>query len=290
MTAARALLVTMRPKQWTKNLIVFAPLIFAGEITFAANDLRTVAAFAVFCLISSAVYIANDLVDIERDRSHETKRTRPVAAGALAPRTAGVALVVLLLAALGGAFALGVPFGLVSVGYLLLQTAYTFWLKHEVILDVMAIAAGFVLRAFAGAVVIGVPGSPWLYICAALLALFLGLAKRRHELTLLEDGAGDHRPSLEHYSAPLIDSMLSAITSATIVTYALYTFFSDTARESQYLMLTIPFVVYGLFRYLYLVHKHNLGGSPEEILLSDKPLIIDIALWLAAVGVVLYLT
>lgn len=290
MTTARALLVTMRPKQWTKNLIVFAPLIFAGEITVATNGLRTVAAFVVFCLISSAVYIANDLVDVELDQAHETKRTRPLAAGALAPRTAVAALVVLLLAALGGAFALGVPFGLVSVGYLLLQTLYTFWLKHEVILDVMSIAAGFVLRVFAGAVVIGVPGSPWLYICAALLALFLGLAKRRHELTLLEDGAVDHRPSLEHYSAPLIDSMLSAITAATIVTYALYTFFSDTARESQYLMFTVPFVVYGLFRYLYLVHQQNLGGSPEEILLADKPLIVDIALWLVAVGVVLYLT
>jgi len=289
-TTARALLVTMRPKQWTKNLIIFAPLIFAGEITFAPSDLRTVAAFVVFCLISSAVYIANDLADVELDRAHETKRTRPLAAGQLDPRTAVAALAALLVTALGGAFGLGVLFGLVSAGYLLLQALYTFWLKHEVILDVMSIAAGFVIRAFAGAVVIGVTGSPWLYTCAALLALFLGLAKRRHELVLLEDDACNHRPSLEHYSAPLIDAMLSAITSATIVTYALYTFFSDTARENQYLMLTVPFVVYGLFRYLYLVHKKNLGGSPEEILLTDTPLIINIALWLAAVGAVLYLT
>lgn len=288
MSAARALFVTMRPRQWTKNLIVFAPLIFAGQVGVASNNLRTIAAFVVFCALSSAVYIANDLVDIERDRAHETKRLRPLAAGQLKPRTALVAMTALVVGALAAAFALGWQFGAVSAGYLALQASYTFWLKHEVILDVMAISAGFVLRAFAGTVVTGLSGSPWLYICAALLALFLGLAKRRHELTLAEDGSCEHRPCLEHYSAPLIDSMLSAITASTIVTYALYTFFSSTGQRHGYLMLTIPFVVYGLFRYLYLVHKRNLGGSPEEILLTDKPLIINILLWLAAVGATLY--
>lgn len=290
MHTALALLATMRPKQWTKNLIIFAPLIFAGRLTLTTSDLRAFAAFVVFCLVSGAVYIANDLADLDQDRLHETKRARPIAAGDLDSRAARAALVVLIVAALAGSFALGTPFGLVATGYLMLQTLYTFWLKNEVILDVMSIAAGFVLRAYAGAVVISVEGSPWLYYCAALLALFLGLAKRRHELVLLEADAHNHRPSLRHYSPPLIDAMLSAVTSATIVTYALYTFFSTTGRENQYLMLTVPFVVYGLFRYLYLVHQRNLGGSPEEILLTDRPLIINIVLWLAAVGAVLYLT
>ena len=290
MHTARALFITMRPRQWTKNLIVFAPLIFASRVGFTASDLRSLAAFAVFCLISGAGYVANDLADLEQDRLHDTKRRRPLAAGELSPHTARVALIMLVVLALAGSFALGARFGVVALGYLTLQTLYNFWLKHEVLLDVMSIAAGFVLRAYAGAVVIGVEGSPWLYYCAALLALFLGLAKRRHELTLLEDEACNHRPSLQHYSAPLIDAMLSAITAATIVTYALYTFFSATGQQNQYLMLTVPFVVYGLFRYLYLVHQKNLGGSPEEILLTDRPLIINIALWLAAVGAVLYLT
>ncbi|HET6497806.1 MAG TPA: decaprenyl-phosphate phosphoribosyltransferase [Coriobacteriia bacterium] len=279
----RALLDTMRPKQWTKNLIVFVPLVFASDLAFAADTLRALAAFAVFCVASGSVYLANDLVDRERDRFHTTKRARPLATGELGVGTAATALAVLLAASLAAALALGAQFGLVAAAYLALQTLYTFWLKHEIVLDVMAISAGFVLRAHAGAVVIGVEGSPWLYYCAALLALFLGLAKRRHELTLLEADAQSHRPSLEHYSAPLIDAMLSAVTAATIVTYALYTFFSTTGLEHQYLMLTVPFVVYGLFRYLYLVHQRNLGGSPEDVLLSDKPLIINIVLWLAAV-------
>lgn len=294
MSEARALLVSMRPRQWTKNLIIFAPLIFAGQLTFttaaAIDILRALAAFAVFCLVSGAVYLANDLADLEQDRLHEKKRLRPLAAGELHPGTARITLGVLLVVALAGAFVLGTSFALVASGYLALQTLYTFRLKNEVLLDVMSIAAGFVLRGFAGAVVIGVPGSPWLYYCAALLALFLGLAKRRHELTLLEADACNHRPSLAHYSAPLIDSMLSAITAATIVTYALYTFFSATGQQNQYLMLTVPFVVYGLFRYLYLVHQKNLGGSPEEILLTDTPLIINIVLWLAAVAAALYIS
>lgn len=290
MTTARALFVSMRPKQWTKNLIIFAPLIFAGQVTLTASGLRALAAFAVFCVVSGTVYIANDLADLEQDRLHDKKRLRPLAAGELQAGTARIALGALLVVALAGAFSLGTSFGLVATGYLTLQTLYTFWLKNEVLLDVMSIAAGFVLRVFAGVVAIGVPGSPWLYYCAALLALFLGLAKRRHELTLLEDDACGHRPSLQHYSAPLIDSMLSAITAATIVTYALYTFFSTTGQQNQYLMLTVPFVVYGLFRYLYLVHQKNLGGSPEEILLTDKPLIINIVLWLGAVAAALYIS
>jgi 4-hydroxybenzoate polyprenyltransferase len=290
MRTARALLVSMRPKQWTKNLVIFAPLIFAVQLGLTTADLRALAAFIVFCLISGAVYIANDLADLDQDLLHKTKRLRPLAAGELDPGVARLALAALLVIALAGAFALGTSFGLVATGYLALQTLYTYWLKNEVLLDVMSIAAGFVLRVFAGAVVVGVEGSPWLYYCAALLALFLGLAKRRHELTLLEDEACGHRPSLQHYSAPLIDAMVSAITAATIVTYAIYTFFSTTGQQNQYLMLTVPFVVYGLFRYLYLVHQKNLGGSPEEILLTDRPLIINIVLWLAAVSAALYIS
>lgn len=288
MHTARALLVTMRPRQWTKNLILFAPLIFAGRVALGTDALRAVLAFAAFCLVSGAVYIVNDLVDLKQDRLHETKRLRPLASGDLSAPLARVALVVVVAAGLGGSFALGVDFGLVALGYLALQLFYTFWLKYQVILDVMSIAAGFVLRAFAGAVAVGVTGSPWLYYCAALLALFLGLAKRRHELVLLEASAADHRASLAHYSAPFIDAMLSAITAATIVVYALYTFFSPTGQRNPYLMLTVPFVVYGLFRYLYLVHRQNLGGAPEEVLLTDRPLIVNIALWLAAVAVTIY--
>jgi 4-hydroxybenzoate polyprenyltransferase len=285
---ARAVLVSMRPKQWTKNLLVFAPLIFAGDLDDPRLIAIGAAAFAVFCMIAGAAYIFNDLTDLQADKLHRKKRARPLAAGELSPRVAVAAAAALTAVSLAGAFALGRPFALVVIGYALLQVAYTLYLRHQVILDVMALATGFVLRAVGGAAAIAVSISPWLLVCTALLALFLGLAKRRHELVLLEEDAEGHRPVLGHYSAELVDEMISAVTSSTIVAYALYTFFSPTAAHTRYLMLTVPFVVYGLFRYLYLIHEKNLGGNPEDLLLADIPLMVDIVLWLAAVVILLY--
>lgn len=285
-----ALLVGMRPRQWTKNLILLAPLIFAGRLLDPASALRSVAAFGLFCLVAGSVYLVNDIKDAERDRLHEVKRTRPVASGALSPARAAFAAGALVLGGLVASYLLAPGFCLVVGVYLVQQTLYTFYLKNEVLLDVMSIAAGFVLRATAGALVIDARQSPWLITCAALLALFLGFAKRRHELVVLDRGSGRHRPVLEHYNEMMLDSLLSTVSSATIVTYGLYTFFSHSGQEAYYLMLTIPFVAYGLFRYLYLVHLKNLGGSPEEILLTDKPLIVNIVLWLASVAAILYLT
>lgn len=288
MSSLAALLRTMRPRQWTKNLILFAPLLFAGVHVDPSMLTKAFGAFAVFCLMSGFVYIANDLVDIEKDKVHAEKCLRPLASGELPPGVAKASMLLLFALVGAGAYLLGPLFAIVAFCYVALQSAYIFWTKHEVILDVMSISVGFVLRAAAGAVAIGVAGSPWLYTCAALLALFLAVGKRRHELLVLDEEAARHRPSLAQYSPQLIDSMLSSITAATIVTYALYTFFSVTGREHQFLMLTIPFVVYGLFRYLYLVYKKNLGGSPEEILLTDRPLIVNIVAWVLSVAVIVF--
>lgn len=290
MNIGAALLRTMRPRQWTKNLIIFMPLIFSGEFRDLEDVGLAVAAFVVFCALSGAVYVMNDLKDLEADRLHHKKRHRPIAAGHLSAPVAVVSASVLVAVSLAAAFVLGTSFGLVAVLYFALQAAYTFRLKQLVILDVMSIAAGFVLRAIAGAQVIAVFISPWLLMCAALLALFLGFGKRRHELVLLEGGSLEHRPILAEYSSVFIDQMISTTAAATIVAYSLYTFFSNTAKGNQYgLMLTVPFVVYGMFRYLYLIHQKRLGGSPEDILLGDVPLLIDIGLWLVAVAVAIYL-
>ncbi|HEX9092630.1 MAG TPA: decaprenyl-phosphate phosphoribosyltransferase [Coriobacteriia bacterium] len=278
---ARAVLLSMRPRQWTKNLLLFAPLIFAARFTDPTAIGRALAGFGLFCLISGAVYLVNDVRDIESDRLHEGKRGRPIASGIVSAKAAAGVAIALAVPALAGSFALSSQFGLAASAYLGLQLVYTFLLKERVILDVMAISAGFVLRAVAGAFAIDVVFSPWLLVCTALLALFLALGKRRHELVQSEAGAARHRRSPTDYSPQLIDQLTSAVTSATIVTYALYTFFSPTSQRHQYLMLTVPFVVYGLFRYLYLVHQKHLGGNPEEILLSDMPLIVDIVLFLA---------
>ncbi|MFA5843281.1 MAG: decaprenyl-phosphate phosphoribosyltransferase [Coriobacteriia bacterium] len=277
-----ALFLSTRPRQWTKNLVVFSALIFAGRFTRPDSIARSVLAFAVFCLLSGAIYLINDVHDREQDREHASKRSRPIASGALSARIALGAAAGLVLVAAAGSFVLGSSFATVAAGFLLLHLAYTFFLKSQVILDVMAIAAGFVLRAQAGIVAISASFSLWLLVCAALLALVLSLGKRRHELLLLEERAGDHRVTLQHYTTEFIDQMLSAVTAATIVSYTMYTFFSPTFQRHDYLMLTVPFVVYGLFRYMYLVYERDLGGSPEEILLTDVPLMLDIALWLVA--------
>jgi 4-hydroxybenzoate polyprenyltransferase len=287
--AITALVVTMRPRQWTKNLIVFAPLIFSGRVGDPRSLLASFAAFLVFCVASGAVYAVNDVRDLKQDRLHAKKRERPIAAGELNPRIAVAAAVIMVAVALAGAFGISVAFGLIVGGFLVIQLAYTFGLKHAVILDVMAIAAGFIIRAAAGAVAVGVAASPWLYMCAALLALFLGLGKRRHELLLLDEQAVNHRAVLDDYSSQLLDMLLSTVMAATIIAYSLYTFFSATAAGSNYMMLTIPFVMYGVFRYGFLMYKRNLGGNPEEILLTDVPLIITILAWLLTAGAVIYL-
>jgi 4-hydroxybenzoate polyprenyltransferase len=285
----RALLAEMRPRQWTKNLILLAPLLFSLELGRPSDVLRAVAAVALFCLVSGGVYIVNDLHDLKRDRLHEVRRCRPLAAGELSPRVAAAAAAVLLLAGLGGGVLLGPGFVLVTLGYVALQAAYTFYLKNEVILDVMAISAGFVLRVTAGAEAIHVVVSPWLLSCAALLALFLAFVKRRHEL-MADSHALEHRPVLRKYTPALLDQAIAVVTSSTFVVYAIYTFLSQSAADRPYLMLTIPFVGYGLLRYLYLMHARHLGGSPEEILLSDAALAIDLGLWALVVVIVLYVT
>jgi len=278
----------MRPRQWTKNLLLFAGLIFTNNIFNAPLLIRSIAGFGCFCLLSGALYILNDILDVEQDRQHPRKRLRPIASGQLPIPVAGLASGIIGSVALAAAFVLQPPFGLIALGYFLLILSYSLWLKHIVLVDVFTIAFGFVLRAVAGTAAISVKVSPWLLVCTTLLALFLGLGKRRQELVLLAADASNHRKILDEYSLEWIDQMLSAITSATIVSYAFYTFTSETASQHKSLMLTIPFVMYGLFRYLFLIHKRNMGGSPETILLEDRPLQIDIFLWIVSSALILY--
>ena len=286
----RHFLRALRPKQWTKNLLVYFALVFSvnqywtpgnpGEL--ATNLTRATAAFLIFCALSSAQYLINDVLDVSKDRLHPRKRHRPIAAGLISVPQAVAGAVALLVVGLIAAVALDPLLGLAGAAYFLLMLGYSFSLKHLVIVDVFAIAAGFVLRAAAGAIAIGVPISPWFYTCTVLGALFLGFSKRRHELVLLEGGAGGHRRILEEYSPHLLDQMISVVTTSTVIAYALYTFTEPNLPSNHAMMLTIPFVLYGIFRYLYLIHQRNEGGSPEEILLRDKPLIVDIVLWIAA--------
>ena len=291
----RYVLRSLRPRQWTKNLIVYLALLFSIEQDWQVADPgswapllgRSSLVLLFFCLVSSADYLVNDVADRENDRLHPRKRHRPIAAGLLSPRAAVGWAAALALLALGGGFALEWQVGVVLAGYVVLMLSYTFALKHMVLMDMMAIGAGFVLRAMAGALAIDVPISPWLYVVTALGALFLVIHKRRAELTLLESGAANHRPILEEYTAPLLDQMASLVTASTLISYGLYTFTAENLPENNAMMLTIPFVLYGLLRYLYLVHQRHEGGSPEEVLLRDWPLIVDILLWLATASTVL---
>ena len=283
---ARALLVSLRPRQWPKNAVVLVGLVFARELGQPEQVLRATLGALLFCLLSGAVYLVNDLLDVAKDRLHPIKRTRPLASGQLSPLTAGVFAVLLVAGTLGAAFRLSPAFAAVALGYLGLQALYIAWLKHAVILDVMALAGGFVLRAVAGAVVVDVPISPWLYVCTMLLALFLALGKRRQELVLLEGDAGEHRPTLEQYTIALLDHLLQVVTTSLLVAYMLYTFFAENLPRNRAMMLTIPFVLYGLFRYLYLVYARGEGGSPEEVLLRDRPMALCVVLWaLASVAI-----
>ena len=287
----RLLLRSMRPRQWIKNVFVLAALIFSQHLLDGTYALRSLAAFALFCLLSGAIYLINDLFDIEKDRSHPEKRHRPLASGRLAPSTALIAAVLILALSLAGSFALHWTFGLIVLGYGAMNLAYSAWLKRVVILDVMIVAFGFLLRAVAGALVIEVEISSWFVLCTALLALFLGFVKRRHERIALAENATGHREALEEYSPQFLDQMIAVVTSSALVTYALYTMSSEvmTKLGTERLILTIPFVLYGIFRYLYLAYEKNEGGSPASVLLRDRPLQINIGLWALSVVVILYL-
>jgi 4-hydroxybenzoate polyprenyltransferase len=284
------LLISLRPELWTKNLIVFAAALFGGQLTNPAALVAATATFVIFCALSGAVYLFNDVADRDADRRHPLKRERPIASGAVSP---AVALTVgggLGLTAMAAAAVIHPQLALLAGAYFVLLLSYSYLLKHLVIIDALTIAGGFVLRAAAGAVAVAVPISHWLLVCTTLLALFLSFSKRRHELTLLAEGATDHRPILHEYSPYLLDQMIAVVTASTLVAYAVYATSPETAQRlgTTRLGLTIPFVLYGIFRYLYLVHQKHAGGSPSALLVTDGPLLACVALWSLAVAVILY--
>jgi 4-hydroxybenzoate polyprenyltransferase len=285
-----SLVRSLRPSQWTKNLIIFAGLIFGQRLLDPASVVTSLCAFLVFCALSSVVYLINDIADRDADRQHPLKRHRPIASGAVPVPVALAAAASLAIAALIAAFALKVSFGVVAAAYLALLGSYSGPLKHVVIIDVLTIAIGFVLRAVAGAVVIDVEIGHWLLIATVLLALFLALSKRRHELVLLAEGATSHRRILQEYSPYLLDQMISVVTASTLVAYAIATVSPETIEKfgTNKLGLTLPFPLYGIFRYLYLVHQKEGGGSPSDLLLNDRPLLACVALWAVAVAVIIY--
>jgi len=284
------LLTSLRPGQWTKNLLVFAGLVFGQRLFDRTAVADAAGAFAIFCGLSGAVYLVNDIADRESDRRHPLKALRPIASGALPVPVAALAATVLAAAALAGAVALGRGFTIVAVVYLVLQGLYSAVFKHVVIMDVLTLAIGFVLRAAAGALAVQVEISHWLFVCTILLALFMALAKRRHEIVLLASGATDHRPILGEYSPYLLDQMISVVTASTLIAYIFYTVSPETQEKFQtgWLGLTIPFPLYGIFRYLYLVHRREGGGSPADMLLTDRPLLVCVALWVLAVVEIIY--
>jgi len=285
------LIRSLRPSQWTKNLFVFAALVFARKILDGPLVLRTLAAFGIFCLLSGSIYLVNDVLDYEEDRIHPKKSRRPIAAGLIRRGPAAGMAVVLAAVSLACAFVLSPGFFIAGAIYFVLQIAYSIKLKHVVILDVFIVASGFVIRVVAGGLVIRVPLSSWILICMTLLALFIALSKRRHEIVLLEEHASAHRPILKEYSAYLLDQMISVVTASTVIAYCLYTVSEDTVKKfgTSDLIYTAPFVLYGIFRYLYLVHKKGEGGSPEELILKDKPLAVSVLLWIATAVGILYI-
>jgi 4-hydroxybenzoate polyprenyltransferase len=304
--AARELLRAMRPRQWVKNAFVFAAIAFSEERLWQFWNpqvgpgplLRVIGAFIAFCMAASAIYLVNDLVDIEKDRAHPKKRNRPFASGRLSPQVGMVAAAALIIAVFPLALALDSEGGAldwsflsVLIIYILVQGfLYTYWLKNVVILDILILAAGFVLRAVGGAAVLDVMITPWLLLCMLLLALFLGIGKRRHELTLLEGGAGEHRRILQEYSVPMLDQMMSIVTASIIMAYSITAFLAPVAPQEPYpmLMATIPFVIYAIFRYLYLIYQRGEGGAPDELILKDLPLAGSVVLWgITVLGVLL---
>jgi 4-hydroxybenzoate polyprenyltransferase len=296
---ARELLRAMRPKQWVKNVFVFAAVAFSESRLWQfwrplpdgpgfEPLLRVLGAFLAFCMAASAIYLVNDLVDIEKDRAHPKKRNRPFASGRLSPTVGMVASALLILAVLPLAYLLDPDLGFLAVlvAYVAIQGfLYTYWLKNIVLLDILVLAAGFVLRAVGGAAVINIMITPWLLLCMLLLALFLGIGKRRHELTLLESGAGEHRRILQEYSVPMLDQMMSIVTASIIMAYSVTAFLAPVAPQDPYpmLMATIPFVIYAIFRYLYLIYQRGEGGAPDELLLKDLPLAGSVILWAVSV-------
>jgi 4-hydroxybenzoate polyprenyltransferase len=289
-SAATNLLISLRPGQWTKNLFVFAGLIFGQRLLDVDAFARATLAFLIFCALSGVVYIINDIVDRERDRRHPHKARRPIASGAMPVGLAVSVAAALGVGAMGAALWLGRPFAIVAATYLGLLLLYSGPLKNIVIIDVLTIAVGFVLRAMAGAVAVAVPMSNWLLVCTILLALFLALSKRRHELVLLADSATEHRRSLADYSPYLLDQMIGVVTASTLISYIFYTVSPETELRfgTSLLGLTIPFPLYGIFRYLYLVHRKDGGGSPAELLVTDRPLLLCVALWAVAVVLIIY--
>lgn len=286
----KGLFKTLRPKQWTKNGFIFAALIFDVKLFQAEPLLRTLAGFLLLCLISGTVYLINDLVDVEKDRQHPVKQNRPIAAGVVPVSVAMAAAFLLPAITLPLSYALDVTFGVIVTAYLGLQIAYSFFLKNVVIVDVLTIAAGFVLRVAAGVPLVAAERfSPWLYVFTVLLALFLGLGKRRQELVLLKGKAVNTRSILNQYNIQFLDSMMSVVTTGTVITYAFYTFSAPNLPANHLMMLTIPFIIYGIFRYLYVIHVQGNGGAPDEVLLTDRPLQTNIALFGLAVLIILYL-
>lgn len=281
---------SMRPQQWIKNFFIFAALIFSQNFLNLPLLLKTVVGFVAFCILSSSLYILNDLQDFEEDRHHPLKSRRPIASGRLKRSTAIAAFVILSLFGFLISFILNFYFFVAALIYYLIQVAYSIRLKHVVILDVFIIAAGFLIRVVAGGLVIEVEISRWLLICTALLALFLSMSKRRHELCLLEEKAINHRSILKEYNPYLLDQMIGVVTASIVVAYSLYTVSEETVVKfgTTNLIFTGPFVLYGIFRYLYLVHQRAEGGSPEILIIKDKPLLIDIFLWIVSVILILY--
>jgi len=287
----KSIIKLMRPQQWVKNGVVLAGLIFSGQATNPHYQFISFLTLITFCLLASSIYILNDIVDINRDRQHPLKKNRPLAAGKLSVTFAGTIGLILALGGLLLARYIGSGLLYVAIIYLALNIAYSFLLKNIVIIDVMSIAAGFVLRALAGAIAIQVAFSNWLLITTFVLALFLGLGKRRHEIMFLESDASSHRKILDKYSPYLLDQLIGVVTASTVITYLFYTLSAEVRGKlhTDYLYVTIPFVIYGIFRYLYLVHKEEMGGSPTRLLLTDRPLLADVLLWLFSIVIILYI-
>ncbi|WP_322798677.1 decaprenyl-phosphate phosphoribosyltransferase [Thermoflexus sp.] len=285
-----ALAQSMRPRQWLKNLFIFAPLVFDEKLLRPEPLGRTLAGFIILCLLSGAVYLFNDLQDLERDRQHPRKRHRPLPSGELDPRVAWGGALLIPLGLVYPSLVLNPWFALIAYVYWGMNLAYSLWLKHLVILDVLTLASGYVLRVAAGVFLVHVERfSPWLYLCTLLLALFIGFAKRRQEIILLGENARNHRAILEEYTVRFLDEMMSVVMAATIVAYSLYTFSAPNLPSNHAMMLTIPFVLYGIFRYLYLIHVKGETAPPDELVLKDRPLLLTVILWGLMAILILYL-
>ncbi|MEA1980710.1 MAG: decaprenyl-phosphate phosphoribosyltransferase [candidate division Zixibacteria bacterium] len=286
-----AIFKSLRPLQWIKNFVLFAALVFAGEVLNLDKALLSVIGFIIFCLLSSSIYVINDLIDKSKDKLHPLKKDRPIASGEISSTTALTISILLLVISLSLSFYISLNFFIISLSFIILNLLYTFILKNVVIIDVLTIALSFVIRAHAGAVIISVPTSKWMLINTLLLALFLGFGKRRHELIFLKHTASEHRKSLGKYSPYLLDQLIGVVTGAVVVMYMLYSFSPEVSQKlgTENLFLTIPFVIYGIFRYLYLIHREEEGGSPSNILISDRPILLTVLFWILTVIITLYL-